>query len=251
MEHWSKILAVQNHRPYPLPNGPWVMLQNWHQLLFAHWRVDPTLLQTLLPSAVTVDTYAGEAWVGVVPFLMSGVQWRGLPPIPGTDRFLELNVRTYVVVDGKPGVFFFSLDAENPLAVQVARKIYHLPYFDAEMWLTKDHEWVHYHSRRTHRGAPAGVFQGRYRPIEAVKPAEAGSLEHWFTERYCLYSFNVRTQRLYRGEIHHRPWPLQKASAVLTENSVAQSHGVLWNEQTPYFHYADFIRVLIWPLKRV
>ncbi|GCE22874.1 YqjF family protein [Dictyobacter kobayashii] len=125
----EEILQAIQHRNYPLPQGPWIMKQSWHELLFAHWPLAPATLQALLPDGFKVDTFEGEAWVGVVPFRMSGVRPRGLFAVPSLSNFPELNVRTYVSRDGQPGVYFFSLEAANPIAVALARSIFHLPYF--------------------------------------------------------------------------------------------------------------------------
>src|SRR5262245_39338566 len=126
-----KILDRIAHRPWPQPDGPWVMAQTWHDLLFAHWRIDSALLRPQIPSALEIDTFDGEAWIAVVPFRMSGVRLRMAPQVPGLSAFPEVNVRTYVKADGKPGVWFFSLDATNAVAVAAARLTFHLPYFRA------------------------------------------------------------------------------------------------------------------------
>src|SRR6056297_2999786 len=132
--------AGRTDRTWPLPRQPWVMRMTWSELLFAHWPVEPELVAEHLPAGVTLDTRDGKAWVGVVPFLMSNIAPRWVPPIPGLSRFLELNVRTYVSVDGKPGVWFFSLDAESKVAVRVARATFNLPYMDATMSINRRHD---------------------------------------------------------------------------------------------------------------
>src|SRR5688500_15722341 len=129
------LLLAQAHRPWPVPPSPWIMTQTWSKLLFAHWPVPPEQIRPLLPPSVTLDTFDGQAWVGVVPFDIPNIRPRFLPPIPTMAHFLELNVRTYVTRDGKPGVWFFSLDAASRLAVEGARLAFHLPYFNAQMSL--------------------------------------------------------------------------------------------------------------------
>ena len=129
----KEILRTVNHREYPIATGPWVMSQVWLELLFAHWPVKPDVLRSLIPPVFEIDTFEREAWVGVVPFRMRDIHPRGLPSVQGISHFPELNVRTYVTVDGKPGVYFFSLDAGNALAVAIARSVFHLPYFNAHM----------------------------------------------------------------------------------------------------------------------
>ena len=212
-------LTDLNHRPWPLPERAWVMAQSWHDLLFAHWPVPASELSPHLPPGLTLDTYESCAWVGVVPFRMSGIRLRGLPPVPGTSAFPELNVRTYVTDGAKPGVWFFSLDAANALAVAVARAWFHLPYFRARMRCDTKGDEIVYGSRRTHPGATPGVFRGRYGPAGDVYRSSAGTLEHWLTERYCLYAPSPRG--VVRGEIHHVPWPLQPAWAEIDTNTIA------------------------------
>src|SRR6266404_10006502 len=127
----SAVLQEVAHRPWPMPAGPWAMAQSWHDLLFAHWQVDAAALRPLLPPQLQIDTFGGSAWLAVVPFRMTGVRLPGTPALPWLSAFPELNVRTYVTCDGEPGVWFFSLDAGNALAVAIARAWFHLPYFRA------------------------------------------------------------------------------------------------------------------------
>ena len=203
-----------DHRPWPLRDAPHVMYQSWHDLLFAHWPIVANEMRARVPASLELDLFEGQAWISVVPFRMTGIRPRFLPPGPWLSAFEELNVRTYVVRDGKPGVFFFSLDAANPVAVRVARRYFHLPYFDAKMSLKYDGDWIEYRSTRTHRGAPPAGFSARYRPTGPVFRVTAGSLEEWLTERYCLYAED-RVHRIWRTEIHHAPWPVQPAECQL------------------------------------
>src|ERR1700680_1748643 len=173
------ILKNVAHRPWPLPAGPWVMAQSWHDLLFMHWPVDAAVLRPLLPPQLQIDTFEGHAWLAVVPFRMTDVRLRGAPAVPWLSAFPELNVRTYVTCGGKPGVWFFSLDAGNWLAVAIARAWFHLPYFRARMSSAKLDGWIEYRSERTHRGAASGVLLGRYRPVGEEFLAQSGSLEHF------------------------------------------------------------------------
>lgn len=236
------------HRPWPPPRRPWIMFQRWQDLLFAHWPVPAESLRPLIPSGLELDTFAGQAYIGVVPFRMSGIRVRFFPPIPGLSAFPELNVRTYVKADGKAGVWFFSLDARSAIAVATARRFFHLPYFNAEMALEDGSEWITYRSRRTHQGAPPAAFRGRYRSISPVYTAEKGSLDHWLTERYCLYTAN-RRGRLLIGEIHHAPWPLQRAEAEIEDNSMARSHGIILPESEPLLHFVRALPVRVWGLQ--
>lgn len=250
MSNATNPLHQTDHRPWPLPAQPWVMAQIWHDLLFAHWPIPAGEMAALLPPGLALDTWEGEAWVAVVPFRMSGVRPRFTPALPWLSAFPELNVRTYVRVGKKPGVYFFSLDAANPVAVAVARALYHLPYFRAQMACEAQGDAIRYASRRTHRGALPGEWQGTYAPIGPVYAAAPGSLEAWLTERYCLYSTD-RRGRIYRGEIHHAPWPLQKAEAAFERNSVAQAAGIRLPDRPPLLHFARRLDVLAWAIQRI
>jgi uncharacterized protein YqjF (DUF2071 family) len=238
------------HRPWPLPSGVWIMAQGWDDLLFAHWPVPLAAVRPLIPDTLTIETFDGTAWLGVVPFSMRRVHARGLPPLPGLDAFSELNVRTYVTDGGKPGVWFFSLDAANRLAVAAARRWFHLPYFHARMESQRVGSAVLYRSVRTQRGAPSAALAARYWPTGPVRHAAPGTLEHWLTERYCLYSVD-RHGQLQRGEIHHAPWPLQPAEADLRLNSMAQAAGLALPDTPPLLHYSARQDVHVWPLAAV
>lgn len=248
------IVKVDAHRPWPLPCGPWVMAQTWRDLLFAHWPIPATAMRALVPPALALDTFAGEAWIGVVPFAMRTVRPRLLPPLPWLSYFPELNVRTYVRVRDqgidKAGVYFFSLDAANPVAVAIARAGFRLPYFRAQMKLTHTGNEVAYRSRRTHAGAPGAEFAGRYRPVDAVFRAQPGSLEEWLTERYSLYTVD-RRGRPYIGEIHHAPWPLQPATADLPVNTMAGAAAIRLPALAPLVQFVRQIDVVVWALRAV
>jgi len=241
----STILQQVTHRPWPLPAGPWVMAQIWHDLLFAHWPADAALLRPLVPPHLQIDTFGGQAWLAVVPFRMTGVRLRGTPPLPWLSAFPELNVRTYVTHGGKPGVWFFSLDAANSLAVAIARAWFHLPYFHARMSCTEHEGWIHYHSERIHRRAPFALLKGRYRPIGGAFSPQPGRLEHFLTERYCLYTADARGQ-IIRAEIHHPPWPVQPAEAEFARDSMTESLGIALTPH-PLLHFARRQDVLVWP----
>ena len=246
-----EILKHTAHRPWPLPRGPWIMKQIWHDLLFAHWPVAPQALRALIPPHLEIDTFAGQAWLGVVPFRMSGVRPRGVPPMPGLSRFPELNVRTYVQRDAKPGVWFFSLDAANALAVWAARKAFHLPYFFAAMQCQEKEGWIHYRSTRKHCGAPSALLQARYRGVGETFNAQPGTLEHFLTERYCLYTSD-RQGRIIRCEIHHPAWPLQLAEASFQQNTMAVAAGISLADQHPQLlHFARRQEVAVWPPRRL
>jgi uncharacterized protein len=226
------------------------MAQSWHDLLFAHWRVDAALLGPHVPTALEIDTFEGQAWIAVVPFRMSGVRLRWTPALPWLSTFPEVNVRTYVVGDGKPGVWFFSLDAGNPAAVAIARTWFHLPYFCARMKCHNADGWIQYASERTHRDAPAGILETKYRPAGGIFEAARGTLEHFLTERYCLYAADSRG-RIYRGEIHHAPWQLQVAEAEFTKNGMTQAVGLDLPPRQPLLHFARRQDVVAWAPQRI
>jgi len=248
----SEILRQTEQREWPLPASPRVMRQQWHELLFAHWPVAPDLLAPLLSPAIphgALDRFDGNAWVGIVPFQMRGVRPRGVPSVPGLSDFPELNVRTYVTIGGRPGVYFFSLDAANAVAVAIARRFFYLPYFDAAMRCERDGDAVHYTSATVHGGLPARL-EARYRPVQPPFTAERGTLEYFLAERYCLYAVSPRGQ-VHRGEIQHGPWPLQVAEAEFAVNTLAQSHGIPLADEPPLLHYAARQDVVVWRPYRV
>ena len=228
------------------------MTQAWTDLLFAHWALPVEALRALVPPQLEIDRYDGRAWLGVVPFGMTRVYPRGTFPVPWVSHFLELNVRTYVKVGGQAGVYFFSLDAANPLAVEVARRWYRLPYYNARMRIAHDGDTRVYASQRTHRGAPPAEFRARYRPTGEVYNSRPGTLEAWLTERYCLYTVSPRGD-IFRGDIHHAPWPLQPAEAEIETNSMAQPYGLVLPDEgrrPAVLHFCKWLDTLEWPIRR-
>lgn len=247
----QQLLDRTDHRPFPLPEGrPWIMAQTWQRLLFAHFRVDEGVLRPMIPPELEIDTVDGEAWVSVVPFLMNHVRLRGIPPFPTTRRFPELNLRTYVKNKGRAGVWFFSLDAASWLAVQVARAVFHLPYFHAAMSLDESGETIHYQSNRTHRNAPPARFSAHYQPTGPVQDYDSDSLDRWLSDRYVLYAAN-RHGRVFVAHITHLPWPIQPAEADLQQNEIIQAAGIPLLDAPPLFHYVHHLDVLAWPLQTV
>jgi hypothetical protein len=237
----GEILSVINHRPWELPSGSWIMMQGWYNLLFAHWPIAPNVLRPLIPAPLTIDTFQGSAWLGITPFDLH------LRPrcLPTSLHFPELNCRTYVIYGDKPGVFFFSLDAGSRLAVWGARHFFLLPYHYANMNIRREAQGFSYSSRRIRENAS---FDARYQPEGSVHAASAGTLEHWLTERYCLYTHSQN--RVFRGEIHHLPWPLQRASCEIAENTIAAAHGISLPNTAPMLHFVNELDVLIWPLRK-
>jgi uncharacterized protein YqjF (DUF2071 family) len=238
------------HRPWPPPARPWVLAMQWHELLFMHWAVHPAALRPFVPPGLELETFDGAAWLGVVPFLMVGTRPRLLPPLPVMSDFPELNVRTYVTAEGKPGVWFFSLDAANPLAVRGARAVFHLPYFDARMSVERRGDEIRYESTRTHRGAVPATLAMRYRPTGPAYHAAPGTLDHWLTERYCLYAAN-RRGAIWRGDIHHVPWPLQPAEAEIERCTMTDQLRLSLPSEQPQLHFARRQDVAGWTLEAV
>lgn len=235
-------------RPHP-PADRWSVAMRWHDLLFMHWPFPAAALRPMIPSGLDLDTFGGQAWLGVVPFRMTGIRHRLGPALPWVSAFAELNVRTYVTAGGRPGVWFVSLDAANPLAVRAARWRFRLPYFDARMAADPDGtDGVRYASERTHRGAPPAGFAARYRPTGSACRSAAGTLEHWLTERYCLYAADAGG-RVFRGEIDHPPWPLQPAKADVERNTMAGQIGVRLPDAPPLLHFARRVDAVAWGLR--
>ncbi len=237
--------ARVDHRPWPVPTSGWTWRQSWHDLLFAHWRIPAKTLRSLVPEPLEVQEFDGTSWVGVVPFRMSGVMRRPLPDLPWVSAFPELNVRLYVSDGHKPGVWFLSLDATNPLAVWAARRFFHLPYFRARMSCERRGDDIRYRSER-----PGASFAGSYGPASPVFAAQSGSLEHFLTERYCLYA-RAPDGSLWRNEVHHMPWPLQRAHAEIERNSMLAVHGLSLEGPPSLVHFARSLDVAVWSGERV
>jgi hypothetical protein len=239
----TAILNDVAHRPWPMPERAWVMTQTWHDLLFAHWPVSVDVLRPKIPAPFQLDLFEGQAWLGIVPFRMTNVAPRGMPALPWMSAFPELNVRTYVRVADKPGVFFFSLDAGNPLAAQAAWTLFNLPYYSAAMRVSQRGESIDYRSRRT--GGSNASLAATYEPRGPVAAAAPGSLAHFLTERYCLYHRDHRGKP-YRLEIHHPPWPLQDADAAIAQNSMAAAAGMWLPDTAPLLHFARRQDMVAW-----
>jgi uncharacterized protein len=237
-------LSQLDHRPWPLPARPWTWRQSWHDLLFAHWLIPAAVVRPLLPAALRLQEFDGAAWIGLVPFRMSGVMRRPLPDVPGLSAFPELNVRTYVERDGKAGVWFLSLDATNALAVWAARRFFHLPYFRAWMSIKARADGFQYSSERI-----GAEFSATYRATSDVYRSTPGSLEHWLTERYCLYAL-APDGSVWRNDIHHLPWPLQSAEALIERNTMFAVHGLTVEGPPPLLHFAKRLDVIVWNAER-
>lgn len=235
-------LAKQSHRPWPIPAGPWMWRQSWCDLSFLHWAVPADRLRALVPRELELQTFDGSAWIGIVPFRMEGVMRRPLPDMPWISAFPELNVRTYVTHGGKPGVWFLSLDATNALAVWAAKRWFHLPYHRADIELTGRNGGFDYHLRRV--GADV-AFEGHYAPSGEVLRAQPGTIEHFLTERYCLYAQRP-DGRIARVDVHHVPWPLQRAELELRHSTMAAPWSLALQEPPALVHFASRVDVVVW-----
>lgn len=234
-------LAQIAHRPWPVPARPWTWRQAWVDLLFVHFEADPAELRRQLPAGLELDLHDGKAWIGIVPFRMEGVTKRGWPAPAWLCDFAEINVRTYVRCGDKAGVWFLSLDVVNPLVAAFARTFFHLPYFSARIAVVPGAAGCDYRVSRGERRFEA-TFRGG-----AAAPSMPGSFGHWATERYCLYSAD-RAGRLFRGEVHHVKWPLERAELTVRENSMSP---VALGAQHPDVYYSPQVDVVIWPLEPV
>ena len=237
----AAVTGVTEHRPWTLPEEPWTSAQSWVDLAFLHWPVDADELRRLVPDSVELETFDGAAWLGIVPFLLTGLRVRGLPPIPRLSTFPELNVRTYVTHGDRPGIWFFTLDAGSTWFVEAAKRLYRLPYQHARMRCGRSGEYVHYEAARA-----GAAFSGRYRGDGELFHAEAGSLEEFLTERYCLYTEDGG--RLYRADIHHPRWDLQRGKAVIDLNTMSPLPRL---DEGPHVLFSPRQDVVVWPLQEL
>jgi uncharacterized protein YqjF (DUF2071 family) len=250
-----EFLVRTSHKPRPLPPGRWAVTQRWNDLLFAHWPVPSATLAKLLPEWLEPDTYQGSAWLGVVPFWLDRIRIRGVPPLPGFRSFPDLNLRTYVrdQSTGTPGVYSFSFDASNIFAIAMARVLFHLPYYWANMRFEQrsEREFAFSSCRRFTDGKI--IFNARYRglgPTRKTAEHSPGSFEYFFSERSCLFSANRAGQPI-RAHLHHVPWPLEEAEAEIQRNDLAASIGIDLPDSEPVLHYSRRLAVYVWPAELV
>ena len=244
--------TIDRLAPGRRPVGPAVMYQSWRSLLFLHWSFPSEVIRPLLPQGLELDTFDGQAYVGLVPFTMRSIRPRGLPALPWLSYFHETNVRTYVHHEGKdPGVWFFSLDAANPVAVALARAWFHLPYYLARMSLTTDPTkgTLTYASRRVRPTSPnPAVVSISCKPTGDPRPAMIGTRDHFLLERYFLYA--AYHDQLFRGQVHHTPYPVQTAEVDALEESLLKAAGMTRPEMSPIVHFSRGVDVEIFPLRK-
>ena len=233
------------------PSGWPIMYQSWGRLLFLHWPLPEESLRPLIPDPLVIDTFGGSAWIGITPFTMWGVRPAFLPPVPVLSESHELNVRTYVHLDGVPGIWFFSLDASNSIAAIAARLTFHLPYFNARMSFERRDRTLRFVSERKHPRAAPAEFDAVWSVGRRLPRSEPGSLEFFLTERYVLYS--ARRDALYRARILHRPWPLHEARLLSCRSTMIGAQGLPPpGGGEPLLHQqGEPLRVRVWPRIRV
>lgn len=256
-------LPQADHRPEVIdriaptrrPGQYAVMRQGWRELLFLHWAAPPELIRPLLPDSLEIDLFEGLAYVGLVPFTMTGVRPVGFPPVWGLSRFHETNVRTYVHLAGRdPGVWFFSLDAASAVAVRLARALYHLPYHHARMFLAREETGpdrslprLTYAGTRRRSETGSASYAIRAQVTGPVNPARPGTLEHFLLERYILYT---RFQdRLYLGRVHHSPYPAQPAAVLAFDEDLLAAAGISRPQGIPMAHFAQGVDVDVFRLR--
>jgi uncharacterized protein YqjF (DUF2071 family) len=216
------------------------MLQRWSMLTFLHWSFPAGDIQCRLPAGLTADLFGGQAWVALTPFLLTGLRPPFLPPLPGISEFPETNVRTYVVgPDGERGVWFFTLESAQSLAVFGARLLYGLPYRKARMEVRSEGETVYYESSRD--SAP-GTVGTRIR-TRIGRAIHAGSLENFLTARYRLYSEHLGA--LLFADVEHEPWPLHQAAVLRLEENLTAALGVAAPDGAPLVHYSPGVDVKV------
>ena len=224
-----------------------VMHQTWSHLLFLHWKWDPAEIQKRLPPGLHVDTFDGDAWVGIVPFYMRNIRPRYLPAVPWVSNFLELNIRTYVHDDqGRPGVWFFSLDCNQPLAVWTAQTFFHLPYKHARMTASRSGDGrIEYHCSRQGSGQ-ASEFT--YELASDTRLAEPGTLDFFLAERYLLFANTPRGIR--RGQVHHVPYPLAHVTVPQWDDRLLSITGFQSPGRDPdHIVGSPGVDVLVYPLE--
>lgn len=249
---FRRVAQDDAHRPWPVPGRPWVMTMTWTEVLFLHYRVPIDVLRPLVPPCLPIDVHDGTGWVSVVPFRMWNVGPRGVPSLPWLSAFPEVNVRTYVTIGERPGVYFFSLDAARLPAVVGARAAFGLRYFWADMAALRSEvdglARVAYRSRRRGPGAPA-VYEATYGPRPGTpRVARPGTLDHFLVERYCLYT--ARGGVPARLEINHRPWPLFEAEAVVEADTLRAAAGLPAAASPDLAHYSERVDVVGWLPRR-
>ena len=228
------------------PEGSELMSQNWEDLLFMHWSVEPAAMRQLVPAQLELDTFDGKCWLGITPFRLTNLHLKSLPAIPGLDSFLEVNVRTYVVHNGVPGIYFFSLDASKAIPAMAARTLFTLPYFKAEMDFKVDAGAYRFHSTRATSPASLSV---EWTVGKRLRDPHSDSLAFFLVERYCFFA--VADGAVMMTRVYHHPWILEEALLTRVETSMMVPQGIPELSGEPITHFSHFLDVDIWPPKQV
>lgn len=233
-----------SHRPWPVPSMPWVMRQSWNNALFLHYPIALKKLRELVPQQLPLDSFDGWGWISIVPFKMENV---GLRAIPFSLAFPELNVRTYVTIDNKPGVYFFSLDATHLPVVWLSQKFINLPYLHSQMSISHEGDFTRFTCVRKNVDES---FECTYHAVSEPFHAAKDSIDYWLTEKYCFYTVNA-AGKINRCNIHHKPWPIQRAEVNILHNSLFTAKSLPIEPVSPLLHYTKGVDVRVWPLERV
>ena len=236
------------HRPMQTIEEPWIMAQRWEHLLFVHWRVDAEMLRPHVPPGLEIEIFDGSAWLSLVPMRMADVTFRGMPVHIGPDNFPEMNLRTYVNRGDRPGIFFFSLDTDSDVNIWVARNVFHLPYFKAELTMEDGTFPITFSSRRLEPAMPHAEVRVRYQPAGPGYRPEPDSLDSFLGERYAMYATGP-DGALVRGDIDHEDWILQHAEAEFEINTMPQAAGIPLLDAPPVLRYAEAIDVTAWRVR--
>ncbi|MBU8880406.1 DUF2071 domain-containing protein [Bacillus sp. FJAT-29790] len=237
------------HRPWPVPSNKWVMRQTWSNLLFLHWPISSESLRPYIPPSIQIDIFGEYAWLGVILFVTEGVYPRGLSSVSLACKFPEINLRTYVIYNGKPGIYFLSLDSRNWASTMIGKSWFHLPYYYAQISFQQKGQAFHFQSTRKGKIDEPIKFSCNYAHSSEVYFTQEGTLDHWLTERYCMFSSD-KGSNIYSVDLHHRPWPLQKAEAEIYTNTLFSPFHFDLSEVKPLSHFSKGIDALFWNIKK-
>mgnify|MGYP001944847474 CR=1 FL=1 len=230
-----------------LASKAWIMKQGWENVLFLHWPMSTEYLRPLIPDALEIDTYGGQAWLGIIVFEMEGIYPRGFSRLSLTPRFSEINVRTYVTYKGEPGIYFLSIDVNNWASLHIAKRWYRLPYHPSKVSIQKEGDSIHFEGVR--KKEPLYI-KGSYSPKNEIFFSRADSLDYWLTERYRLYSTDLFSN-LYTASIDHPPWVLQKVDVILNKNTLFSPFDFNLTVDKPVAHYSSGVQTNFWNIKKL
>jgi uncharacterized protein YqjF (DUF2071 family) len=232
-----------------MPYEKWIMKQSWKNVFFIHLPVSAPSLRPHIPSCLDLDVYEGEPWISLVLFTIEGIYLKGIP-FSVVSAFPEINVRTYISYNKRPGVFFLSLDAKHWATYTIAKKWYHLPYYESQISVKQTNQFTSYNSIRKDRKVVPAEFKGTLKSLSETFYSKQNSLEYWLTERYYLYSSN-QGKDAFRAKIHHEPWQLQEAKAEINANTLISSMNILPLNEDPIVHFSTGTNVLISNLNKL